>query len=338
MTADKVTEIFAEINIQPPEDVSSIISNVIGLDKNELDFSDFLTVCGVINGLGEAGQAPASPYALTKSRRVGYRKSFLENGRLTEDEAVLGFVRALEEHRRKCEKEGKYMEARVATKRLHDLKVHEEQKRKEEVRQRHLNERLESERTFSVEQEQHNKLWEEKVAEYEAWVAEQMERLKVLHAAKFEEFKVEVELKVPRRPQFSKKLLNQKHIQENLAKQRKYIEAEKLRETCQKMEVAEMQATMTTYEAEVSLKAQQLKLKQQQEMEAVLARADRTRHEMRITRQLDYERRKQRFRNIMAELENAQKLENVQLEYFLDQQTLAGKRNPKEAAKAMPLA
>ena len=167
VTADKVTEILAEINIEPPEDVSSIISNVIGLDASELDFSDFLTVCGVINGLGDAGVTPPSPHALTKSRRVGYRKAFAEFGRLTEDEAVLGFVRALEEHRRKCEKEGKYTEARVATKRLHDLKVHEEQKRKEEVRARHLSERLESERTFSVEQEQHSKLWEEKVVEYE---------------------------------------------------------------------------------------------------------------------------------------------------------------------------
>ena len=338
VTVDKVAEVLAEINIEPPEDVSSIVTNVVGLEKNELDFSDFLTVCGVINGLGDASVTPVSPHALTKSRRVGYRKSFLENGRLTEDEAVLGFVRALEEHRRKCEKEGKYMEARVATKRLHDLKVHEEQKRKEEVRQRHLGERLESERTFSVEQEQHNKLWEEKVVEYEAWVTEQMERLKVLHVGKFEEIKAEAELKVPRRPQFSKELLNQKHKLEHLAKQRKYEEAEKLRDICQKMEGAEMQATMLTYEAEVGLKAQQLKMKQTQEMEALLARAERTRHEMRITRQLDFERRKQRFRHIMSERENAQKLENVQLEYFLEQQTLAGKRDPKEAAKAMPLA
>jgi hypothetical protein len=87
-----------------------------------------------------------------------------------------------------------------------------------------------------------------------AWVAEQCERLKVLHVGKFEEFRGEAELKVPRRPQFSKELLNQKHIQENLAKQRKYDEAEALRDVCARMEVAEMQATILTYEAEVGLK------------------------------------------------------------------------------------
>jgi len=337
--AKSVADILADIKVEAPADLASIISNVVGLERDELDFSDFLTVCGVIRGLFDADKSSVlSPQSLTRSRRVGYRKSFLENGRLTEDEAVLGFLRALEEHRRKCEKEGKYMEARVATKRLHDLKVHEEQKRKEEVRQRHLNERLESERAFAIEQEQHNKLWEEKVVEYEAWVGEQMERLKRLHIAKFEEFRAEAELKVPRRPQFSKELLNQKKIQDNLAKQRKYVEAEKLRDINDKVEVAEMQATISTYEAEVSLKGQQLRMKQVQEMDALITRADRTRHEMRITRSLDFERRKQRFRNVMNELENAQKLENVQLEFFLDQQTLAGKRNPMEAAKNAPLA
>jgi hypothetical protein len=47
--------------------------------------------------------------------------------------------------------------------------VHEEQKRKEEVRARHTHERAESEQAFAIEQEQHNKLWEEKVVEYETW-------------------------------------------------------------------------------------------------------------------------------------------------------------------------
>jgi hypothetical protein len=46
-----------------------------------------------------------------------------------------------------------------------------------------------------------------------ARVGEQMERLKRLHVAKFEEFRAEAELKVPRRPQFSKELLNQMKIQ-----------------------------------------------------------------------------------------------------------------------------
>lgn len=325
----KLPEILAEINLSTPPELDSIVSSVVE-DAETLSFSDLLTVCGVIRGLSEA-VTTISPGA--KGRRRGGKPSYLENGNITEDEAVLGFLRALEEHRKKCEKEGKYMEARVAAKRLNDLKVHEEQKRKQEVRARHLSERLDAERAFALEQEQHNKLWEEKIMEYEAWVAEQMERLKKLHVAKFEEFTSEAEGKAPRRPQFSKELLNQRKIQENLAKQRKYEEAESLRRMADKMEVAEFQATIATYEAEVSLKGQQLKAKQQQEMEALLQRATRTRNEMRITRDLDFERRTQRFRNVMAELENLQKIENVQLECFLEMQSIAGKRDAVSAQK-----
>jgi len=325
----KLPEILAEMNLPTPPELDSIVSSVVE-DAESLSFSDLLTVCGVIRGLSEAVTNVSA--AKGRGRRVG-KPSYLESGNITEDEAVLGFLRALEEHRKKCEKEGKYMEARVAAKRLNDLKVHEEQKRKQEVKARHLSERLDAERAFAMEQEQHNKLWEEKIMEYEALVAEQMDRLKKLHIAKFEEFRQEAEGKAPRRPQFSKELLNQRKIQENLAKQRKYVEAESLRRMADKMEGAELQATIATYEAEVSLKGQQLKAKQQQEMEALLQRATRTRNEMRITRDLDFERRKQRFRNVMAELENLQKLENVQLEYFLEMQSIAGKRDTVSAQK-----
>jgi hypothetical protein len=51
--------------------------------------------------------------------QVGTRRNYLEHGHITDDEAVLSFMRALEDHKKKCEREGKYMEARTAAKRLH---------------------------------------------------------------------------------------------------------------------------------------------------------------------------------------------------------------------------
>merc|ERR1712070_173017 len=91
-------------------------------------------------------------------------------------------------------------------------------------------------------------------------------------------------------------------------------------------ENAEMEATMGTYEAEVALKEQKERSKHQQEMEALLHRAARGRDELTATRGLDMERRQQRFKNVMAELHNLQRLEHVQLQHFLEQKTIAGKR------------
>ena len=92
------------------------------------------------------------------------------------------------------------------------------------------------------------------------------------------------------------------------------------------MEAAELQATQMKYDNDMLLKEQQLRSKMQQEVDALLQRAHRGREEMKITWQQDLERRTQRFRNVIQELENIQRLETVQLNYFLEQQTVAGKR------------
>jgi len=53
-----------------------------------------------------------------------------------EDEAVQDFINILEEHRRNCEKVGKYTEAEIARKRLDELRIHEENRRREALRAR----------------------------------------------------------------------------------------------------------------------------------------------------------------------------------------------------------
>ena len=52
-----------------------------------------------------------------------------------EESAVADFLQILEEHRKNCERQGKYVEAEIAKNRLEELKMHEENRRKE-ARQR----------------------------------------------------------------------------------------------------------------------------------------------------------------------------------------------------------
>ena len=47
-----------------------------------------------------------------------------------EDQAVQDFLRILDEHRRHCEREGKYLEAETAARRLRELRQHEENRRR----------------------------------------------------------------------------------------------------------------------------------------------------------------------------------------------------------------
>jgi hypothetical protein len=48
----------------------------------------------------------------------------------TEDTAVSDFLDVLEEHRKNCERQGKYVEAEIAKNRLEELKLHEENRRR----------------------------------------------------------------------------------------------------------------------------------------------------------------------------------------------------------------
>ena len=52
--------------------------------------------------------------------------------------AVAEFVQILDEHRKTCEREGKYIEADIAKKRLEELRQHEESRRQEGLRSRQI--------------------------------------------------------------------------------------------------------------------------------------------------------------------------------------------------------
>lgn len=73
----------------------------------------------------------------------------------------------LEEHRKNCEQQGKYVEAEIAKNRLEDLKSHEENRKKEAMRARQIAERLGVEEAHMLEFQQFNMTWDKKMGDYE---------------------------------------------------------------------------------------------------------------------------------------------------------------------------
>ena len=62
-----------------------------------------------------------------------------------------GCRQILEEHRKNCERQGKYVEAEIAKNRLEELKLHEENRRREAMRSRQIAERLGVEEAHMLE-------------------------------------------------------------------------------------------------------------------------------------------------------------------------------------------
>ena len=320
LALSRVGEVLAAAGIEVPENLEELLALVVS-QQESISLADLRAVVAVISRKMQAVGASPSMLSAGSSRR-----SLMESGFLTENEAVLSFIRALEEHKKKCEVEEKYMEAKETAKRLAALKEREAESRRQEMGARQKKEQEEALAAFEIEKRQQEAMWLEKVEQYEVSVEQQIERLKEVHQEQMGRFREEQEQRRPTRAKFSKELLNQRKIQQHLAKQGHYMKAMKLKQVSDKMEEAEMQATQATFEAEISLREQQLKVQQRKEKDALYQRAARGRGELQLTCNQDLQKREQRFKNVLAELGNLHRLEHVQLDHFLSQQVLAGKR------------
>ena len=76
------------------------------------------------------------------------------------DRAVHDFLAILVEHKRNCERAGKYIEADIAKKRLEELRQHEENRRDESLRSRQVAQRLGIEEAHMLEFQQFNVMWD----------------------------------------------------------------------------------------------------------------------------------------------------------------------------------
>jgi cobalamin biosynthesis Mg chelatase CobN len=136
-----------------------------------------------------------------------------------EDTAVQDFLEILEEHRKNCERQGKYVEAEIAKNRLEELRLHEENRRREAMRSRQIAERLGVEEAHMLEFQQFNMIWDNKMAEYERHAEELVSAMKDRHGAELRDYQRQLMGKQIK-PKFSRDLLNLRKIQDTLAKQK----------------------------------------------------------------------------------------------------------------------
>eukprot|EP00596_Hydrurales_sp_CCMP1899_P004576 CAMPEP_0119042068 /NCGR_PEP_ID=MMETSP1177-20130426/14328_1 /TAXON_ID=2985 /ORGANISM="Ochromonas sp, Strain CCMP1899" /LENGTH=250 /DNA_ID=CAMNT_0007008585 /DNA_START=219 /DNA_END=967 /DNA_ORIENTATION=- len=230
-----------------------------------------------------------------------------------EDTAVADFLEILEEHRKNCERQGKYVEAEIAKNRLDELKLHEENRRREAMRSRQIAERLGVEEAHMLEFQQFNMIWDRKMGEYEMHAEELVEAMKERHSAELRDYQRQLMGKQTR-PKFSKDLLNLRKIQDTLAKQKEYAEAHKIKLKSDALEAWELEKWHSQRQQDLLLKEGKFKHIKLQELIALQKRIQTGREEQKKQRHQDLERLLQRYQNVKAELEAQQNLERVRME------------------------
>ena len=232
-----------------------------------------------------------------------------------EDSAVQDFLNVLEEHRKNCEAESKYVEAEIARNRLEELRLHEENRRREAMRSRQIAERLGVEEAHMLEFQQFNKVWDEKMQLYEENAGNLLSNLKARHKAALHEFQQKL-ISKPLLPKFSKELLNLRKIQQHLARQKDYAEAHKMKLKADSLEGWELEKQQNQWQRQMFKKEAAFKHKQEQERKALKKRIESGRLSQKRQRQTDLERLLQRYQNVKQELEQQQNLERIRAEKF----------------------
>jgi hypothetical protein len=234
-----------------------------------------------------------------------------------EDAPIQDFLDVLERHRIECERSGKYEEAELARTRLEQLRRHEESRRREELRSQQLAERLGVEEAHMTELQEFNEIWDRKAAEFEAHAATLQNTLAARHQAEHQEHLERLRRETePRTPRWSKDLLNLRRIQEILAKQKKYAEAEKTKLQADRVESEEHRMWKVKREAKIESLEKQFLHKQQLEMGGLLKRIQSGREEQKQARKGELERLLQRYQNVKSQLESQQKIIQQRVERF----------------------
>ena len=105
-------------------------------------------------------------------------------------------------------------------------------------------------------------------------------------------------------------------------------QANKVKEVADELYESEYAQTLASYEAELRLKKIRIMAKQQQEMDILLQRGSKARDALEMKHVAEAEKRQNRFRCVVAELDMAHRLEIVQLESFVESHAMAGKHLP----------
>mmetsp|Transcript_11125 Transcript_11125/g.19420 ORF Transcript_11125/g.19420 Transcript_11125/m.19420 type:complete len:389 (-) Transcript_11125:875-2041(-) len=327
----QLVELLDSLKLQPTgsaqSELQSLIDSVAGPDAQILNKDAALAVLGLLQSSAlAAGASTLSIGAPFKS--LSKNRSYIITGHLANDETVISYLAKLEEHRRKCEAEGRYQEAQAASIRLQDLKTAQVAKLRQDLIVNQSKELEEVRLVFEGEAGNFAAMWDNRVAEYETNFRQAVGSCKAAHDQQRQQYVETLLNKRPTKPKPSREYLQQRNMEVNLAKNKQYLQAVKVKEAADELYLAELEQTQATFETEQKLKVSKFTSKQQQEFGSLLQRAARGRDELELRRISESERRMFRYRNVVAELENLHNLEMVQLESFLDAQVAAGKAVP----------
>ena len=230
------------------------------------------------------------------------------------DPKVIEFLRILEEYRIKCEEEGNYLEAGRAHKKLAILRKQEEKRQQKAIRARQISERQDVQLAHNMQFSDFNSAWDKYMEEYDNMAQMYIQQMTERHAVVLLEFQKELRQELASKPpKWSRELLDQRRKQHINARNKNYVEAQKLKKVCDRIEDREREMMEQDQAVIFARREAKFRHHQQAELQALLKRIECRRKEHIKQRNQDSKRLLQRNRNVQTVLESKQNFESQRL-------------------------
>lgn len=226
-----------------------------------------------------------------------------------QEESLEGFIEVLTEHQKRCEEEGKYVEAEMANNRVKELKKQLKAQQENELDMRHQGDLMELEEAHIQEFNNFNEEWDKRMNEFQVHSAQLIQALEEKQDIKLKEEHDNIDKKLGDNYKKSPELIGLLSMQKNLAKQKEYQQAHQIQIKAQELEIKEQNKYYQDRQKRIEQYESKIIKQQETEMESLRKRIIAGENEQKKQRALDLERMFQRYQNVKKELENQFKKE-----------------------------
>lgn len=222
----------------------------------------------------------------------------------------------MQEHCSRAEAQGQYDEAAQLQRWIKRLTSHMEKRELEALHTRQMAELLEMEQGRDREITAANESWDRAEAEYEAKAVALKETMEKRHNEENEALEKELEVKHPFRVKYSKELLNLRTVEKTLARQKKYSEAQEMKERADKQEKVKKRQLKKAHDAKLDVMRKKLAKKHSVEAKALEQRISTGRKDQTRLRKDELENIEKRFVNAKSDLESGQLNERLKAQKY----------------------
>ncbi|CAI2376890.1 unnamed protein product [Moneuplotes crassus] len=200
------------------------------------------------------------------------------------------YIEILSAHQKKCEEEGKYVEAEMAMNRVKELKEQLKNRDSEDLQLQHESDLAELEETHIQEFNAFNQEWDKIMNQFQIHASEMIRGLEEKHDQQLQEERDKFEEKLGDRFKKSPELLSLISTQKNLARQKEYREAHKIQIEAQELEQKERERYYEDRQKRIEMHEAKIIQSQEREMESLRKKIIAGENEQKKERALKLER------------------------------------------------